>query len=88
MVLAFIAVVPEIRFSFTELGSRTLQVYALHRPIIYIWQVYHIDSIMQIIWPAHWKVLTILFGVFLTFVLSAKVFSKPFDWILNPVRKI
>ncbi len=87
VVLAFITVIPEQRFGFTILGSRTLQVYALHRPVLFVWEEYHLDSIMQIIWPVHWKVLMILLGVVLTFVLSSKIFSKPFDFILHPISK-
>lgn len=87
-VLAFLAVVPERRTFFTALGSRTIQVYALHRPVIYIWQVYNIDSFMVAIWPTHWKILTLTFSVLLTFLLSTKIFSKPFNWIMNPLVKM
>ena len=86
-VLAFLAVVPERRMFFTALGSRTIQVYALHRPVIYVWQAYNMDSVIAVIWPAHWKILILILGVMLTFALSAKIFSKPFDWIMNPLEK-
>ena len=83
MVIAFLSIVPDKHCCFTDMGARTLQVYALHRPIIYIWYAYNMDSVMQMIYPAHWKVLTLSVGVLLTIVLSMKVFEKPFLLLMN-----
>lgn len=85
LIFALIAIVPSKKTFFTEMGERTIQVYALHRIVIYIWHAFNMDVFMQMIWPEHWKLLTVFGGGWLiTYLLSSKIFSKPFKWLLNP----
>lgn len=76
MCFAFLVWVPRCKTFFTKFGSRTLQVYILHRFLYLAEQKYE--------W---WKplcsgkgaVLMILIALALTFILSLKPFSLPFD---------
>jgi len=82
MVIAFISIIPDGRFYFTDMGTRTLQVYVLHRPIIYIWYAYNLDGLMQMIYPAHWRALTVFgMGTLVTVVLSSKQLLLMFNKI-------
>lgn len=87
LILGLVSITPNRQVFFTEMGTRTIQVYALHAILIYIWHVCNMDIVMQLIWPEHWKLLTVFgAGMAFTVLFSWKVFSKPFQWILNPKK--
>ena len=85
MVLFFICIVPKKKTFFSVLGARTLQVYFLHRIIIYIMN-YFMFNIFGKDYSAFLSLFMLLIGVILTFILSLKIFSYPFEY-LNIILK-
>lgn len=87
--ISFLAIVPRIKTFFTRFGSRTLQVYILHRFLYLCW----LDK--NLMW---WKLFdntengllyVFLIGTALTIILSLKIFSYPFTAIQNiPIGKL
>ena len=78
-----IALMPKSRIPVISVfGTRTLQVYFLHKPIQMILCYSHIDVILDFGPPFVWKLLVILLAVVLPFLLSLKVFSYPFERML------
>lgn len=67
----------------TKFGSRTLQVYILHRPILMILQCSTLMDTLKNITYKNWDLIWMSIGVLLTFVLSLKIFEYPFNTILN-----
>ncbi len=87
LIFAFISIMPNKQSIISSMGSRSVQVYALHRPIIYIWQAIGMDNITRSISSEYWLYLTVFGGaIIITVLLSAKIFSKPFKYILNPTK--
>lgn len=67
----------------TKFGSRTLQVYILHRPILTLLQFSPLVNILKNISYKNWDIMWMLIGIVLTFVLSLKIFEYPFKIIMN-----
>ena len=75
---AFVSVIPNIQLPIMKWGSRTIQVFVLHRPFIYLWFGFEV-------FPNQSKWISVfVFGTILTIVLSTKWLEKPFRWLLNP----
>ncbi|MGI6722068.1 MAG: acyltransferase family protein [Anaerovoracaceae bacterium] len=69
----------------SDFGSRTLAVYFLHRFVLYIIAYFGFYTAVQTMFPEekYWTLILIACGVITTFVLSLKVFSYPFDWVMK-----
>ncbi|MGM9878149.1 MAG: acyltransferase family protein [Bacilli bacterium] len=68
--LCIMCIIPNKKISISKLGSRTFTVYFLHKLIIKIIFLFDIKfKLYQLI----------IIGVLVTFILSIKIFSKPFD---------
>ena len=80
-----ISIMPNIRLPFiSDMGTRTLQIYVLHRPILLIIEHEHVLSwIKNNITYSHWAIPWLLVGVILTLILSLKIFEKPFNKIMD-----
>lgn len=59
-------------------GSRTLQIYMLHRPVMYLFRYLGFDAWLKDTFTGHWHLLYICCAVILALVLSLPVFEKPF----------
>ena len=83
MCLSLIIIIPKRKFLISKFGSRTLQVFLLHLIIIvylrktdfFVWLMQFDDFYVTIA--------MILLGILITFVLSLKIFSYPFDFIMK-----
>ncbi|MEG2441356.1 MAG: acyltransferase family protein [Acetivibrio sp.] len=75
------SIVPDVRLPLvTKFGSRTLQVYFWHRPILFVIMYSKImDPVFYYLPDALCKLLFLMMGVVLTFILSLKVFALPLN---------
>lgn len=73
----------------SDMGTRTLQVYVLHRPLLLIMQCLQIPRWIKynITW-SHWAVPWLLLGVLMTVLLSFKFIEKPFNKLMDNKIKI
>lgn len=87
LILCVIAVVPSVKSSVAVWGRRTVQVFALHFPILYI--LMHVFGMKE-----HLAALTPKYGVLvpflalaLTIVLSLGIWQPFFDWLMCTKKK-
>ncbi len=84
MCLALISLMPDIILPFaTKFGSRTLQVYFWHRPVIYLLTYFGVSENIIRIYPNSWWIAFAAVAFAITFVLSIKIFGAP----LKAVRR-
>lgn len=81
---SFLAVVPRVKVFFTRFGSRTLQVYILHRFLYLCWCDKKLAWWQTFNDMKYGIVIVFVIAVSLTFILSLKPFSYPF----NAIQKI
>ena len=87
--ISFMLVTPRCKTFFSEFGSRTVQVYSLHLPIINIMAKYgFFEFFKNQIFIV--KFIPFIVAIILTFILSLKIFSYPFNLIFknNYTKKI
>ncbi len=86
---AFLTLVPRTKMFFTRFGTRTLQVYIIHRFLYFCEEEFGWYKLPFFESFGVYKM--ILIAVIVTFVLSLKPFEYPFIWIakikLNPLLK-
>lgn len=90
LVLAVIALTPSVNCIFTQWGGRTLQVFALHFPILRIlMEVFHLKDYMSRLLPQYYGYLVPVLAFVLTAVLSVKIIEPFFNWLMHPntIRK-
>ena len=89
LIVAVISLVPSVVLPFfTKLGSRTLQVYFWHRPLLY-YLVYTemFEEYINIKLPDHWWWAAILIAVAAAFLLSAEIFGRPLKFCMRLIEK-
>lgn len=87
LIIAVIAVVPSVRTCFTTWGQRTVQVFALHMPIIRVlMQNFHLEEHLAAWIPRYGCVVPVL-ALILTIVLSLRIWQPFFDWLMHGGRK-
>lgn len=86
---AFLTLVPRIKLFFTRFGSRTLQVYIIHRFLYFCEEEFGWHKLPFFDDYGVYKMM--LIAILITFILSLKPFEYPFIWIskikLNPLLK-
>ena len=85
-----IAVIPEHigKGLIAQLGSRSIQVYVLHRPLIILFCArLHIENWFAQIWPEHYHLLIVPLAFVITLFCSWKVFEKPIRILIMPSLK-
>ncbi|MBR4867537.1 MAG: acyltransferase family protein [Clostridia bacterium] len=87
LLLAFLSVMPNIQSFITVWGSRTLQVYVLHRPLLRLLIGIGLGSGLQTLLPVWWEIPYVLTAVALTMVLSIRWLEPPFSVFLNSKKK-
>lgn len=85
---AVIWLTPARRSALSAMGSRTLQVYLLHRPVMYLLKYNGWLEWLERIWPAHWHVLYLLSAVVLAVILALPVFEIPIRWFWRTIGGI
>lgn len=84
MGIAVLAVVPAGRIPvISKLGTRTLQVYFLHKPLFYIFIYNDGEKVLEQCFGNAWKAVLLLIAVAAAFLLSLKCFEAPFKAVLN-----
>ncbi len=67
-----------------ELGSRSVQVYALHYVFIHLlYQNFHIDKWMESVFPVFPEIIILPLSIILTLICSSKIFTPVFDFVLK-----
>lgn len=77
---AFLVWVPRKQTFFTKFGSRTLQVYILHRFWYLAWLKY---EWWRMFTSDIGKIVLVILLVAFTFLLSLKIFEYPFKWVMG-----
>lgn len=75
--MAILSLVPLRSFKLSKLGSKTLQVYFWHYVFIDIFMFIGLDNIIN--FGALGKLIWMLFGIIITFILCLNIFSVPLD---------
>lgn len=76
-------IVPKSKTIFTIIGQRTLQIYILHFPLIFILNHFYFPEGLVSISQQHWLKLYILFSIPIVIVLSFKPLGWPFNIIMR-----
>ncbi|MBQ6818405.1 MAG: hypothetical protein IJP35_02220 [Clostridia bacterium] len=87
LTLCFLSLVPAINTFFTDWGTRTLQVYVLHRPLLRLLIGIGYLSALQTVLPQGWQAVYLLSAVGLTMLLSIKWLEPPFTLFLGKKKK-
>jgi len=82
--LSFFSLVPPKPLFFTQLGRRTAAIYALHVPVRYLYIYSGVHNYIKSTFGDYWDVVFLLVPIAVTFLLSAKCFSKIFEPLLKP----
>ena len=81
--LAIFTIIPNKKTSYSEFGSRTLQVYVLHFIVVLIVMYGSTFSFLVKLFGNHVYAVLIIIGFVTSLVLSLRVFEKPFAKILK-----
>lgn len=86
---SFMLIVPRCKLFFSKFGKATIQVYSLHLPIINLIAKYGFFDYFKT-QTFIMKFIPFIIAILLAFILSLKVFSYPFNFILknNYTKKI
>ncbi len=85
LVFCVIALVPSVNCIFTRWGSRTLQVFALHFPVIRVLKDgLNLKENMSIWLPDYYGYFVPILAFILTIVLSIKIIEPFFSWLMHP----
>lgn len=80
---ACLSIAPKSKTILTVIGQRTLQIYILHLPFIYILNHFHFTIWLESISQQHWLKLYILFAIPIVIFLSFKPIGWPFHIIMR-----
>ena len=81
--IAIMSLIPKREVFFTKFGSRTLQVYVLHYFLAIIIGNSFIGRFLVDVVSAWLPVLLVILAIIVSFILSLKIFEKPFAKILK-----
>jgi fucose 4-O-acetylase-like acetyltransferase len=88
LIICVIAVTPSINCVFSRWGKRTLQVFALHYPILNIlFDGFHLKTRLAAIWPAGYVYVMPGIALVVAVVLSAGVLEPFFNRLIHPAMK-
>lgn len=83
LIVALIAVTPTVRTCFTTWGQRTVQVFALHMPVIHVvMKNFRMEARLAERIPYYGCVIPFI-ALVLTVLLSLKIWQPFFDWLLH-----
>jgi fucose 4-O-acetylase-like acetyltransferase len=89
IVLSILVWIPEKDSIFARFGKRSIQVYALHYPIVKVLEeVFHVEQFLARIWPSHYALLAPVLAFVLTIVLSLGIWEPAFKLIMNPGKRL
>ena len=82
MCISLLSLTPRKKTIYSAFGSRTLQIYFLHAPLLPLYNKF-LKPFMLTNFPNRWKIICILIGIVVTIVLSLKIFEYPFKKIMS-----
>lgn len=89
IVISILVWIPEKDGIFAKWGKRSIQVYALHFPIVKILEeVLHVEQFLARIWPRHYALLVPVLALALTVLLSLGIWEPVFKKIMNPGKRM
>ena len=80
---SLMAITPKKKVFFSKFGGRTLQVFCLHIMIIILLRKTQLFVYLKQMNKVQATAIILSMGTALTFLLSLKIFSYPFDWIMK-----
>lgn len=83
MALIIFTLIPRRKTFFTEFGSRTMQVYVLHYIVVLVINYSFISVWLQNVFGIYTPLIYVVLGIITTFILSLKIFGKPFNKIMK-----
>lgn len=86
LIVAVISLCPRRELPFSKMGRNTLQIYCLHRPILYIMKNAGLFYLIKQIGTG-WECVALALMALLTVLLSFDLLSKPFNYLLKPKEK-
>lgn len=87
LIVAVLAVAPEGKSVFSKWGKRSIQVYALHFPLIKVLtDRFGIEELCRGIWPQHYAVFVPVLALLLTVFLSLGIWEPFFNLLMNPEK--
>jgi fucose 4-O-acetylase-like acetyltransferase len=88
MSIAVMALMTQKQTWFTILGTRSLAIYFFHRPILFIYQHYHVNHYLKEAFPKLWLWIYLAFFLLVAIVLAATPFEKALRTIQQFVERI
>ena len=86
LIFSIVSLCPRKEFKITSAGSKTLQIYIYHRPILYIMENIGLFYVIHKIGEG-WEWMAIIILLALTALLCFDFWRKPLDYIMNPKIK-
>lgn len=83
LIFSIVSLCPMRKTIFSSFGTRTIQIYVLHRPILFLMENFGLFLIIEQLGDG-WEWIAIALIVVLVLLLCPKFWSKPFDYLLNP----
>lgn len=83
MIISLMSIVPRKKCLISVFGSKTLQVYLLHLPFVVFLRKTEFLPYLKTLPLIYVIPVLIVFSAFLTIIFSQKIFSYPFDYIMN-----
>lgn len=71
-----------------KLGSRSVQVYALHYSFIFIlYSGLNVDVLLENLFPSASKIIILPLSIIILLICSSKIWTPIFDFVLNPPKR-
>lgn len=86
LIFSIISLCPRKELKTTKYGSKTLQIYVYHRPLLYIMKNAGLFYLIRKIGPG-WEWVALALIILLTALLCLNFWQKPLDYIMNPKLK-
>ncbi len=87
--LAVFCFIPNIKIPFiSKMGANTLAVYFWHRPVLYMLTASGFFKVVDSLGDPLYKIVLLIFGVILAFVLSFGIFMKPLALLSKAIDKL
>lgn len=85
LTIALVSVIPEIHSIFTTIGSRTMQIYALHYiPMLVFFGNFNGKELIRNLWEAHQIPVVIFIAFATTCLLAIKPITVAVNWLVSP----
>lgn len=85
LIICIIAIIPSVNCIFTSWGGRTLQVFAIHYPILsLLLKCFDLEERLSALWPGKYAYLLPVIALVYTIILSTRLLEPFFKKLMNP----